>query len=136
MLFISESNWTPMADDNWTSSDDRSCAVLLTARASFVAESKGSGRGFAWIQCGGVRINNCYNSRNDTTDKYMSFLGDLEHSVKSTPHGLNVVIGGVFNAWSTQWGSASNDLRGERLADLAASLDLNPSNLGNKHTYR
>jgi hypothetical protein len=27
-----------------------------------------------------------------TTDYYISFLGDLEHSVRSTTHGVNVVI--------------------------------------------
>jgi hypothetical protein len=43
VLLIFDPNWIPTADNNWTSSADRSCAVLLTARASFVAESDGSG---------------------------------------------------------------------------------------------
>jgi len=46
------------------------------------------------------------------------------------------LIGGDFNAWSQEWGSARNDKRGVQFSDLAASLNLYSENIGSEATYR
>jgi len=46
------------------------------------------------------------------------------------------LIGGDFNAWSQEWGSARNDQRGVQLSNLAASLNLYSENIGSEATYR
>lgn len=136
VLLVSEQNWTPVGDDKWAASLDHSCAVVLTPTADLAVEAKGAGRGFAWIRCRGIHIYSCYNSRNDTEENFAAFLSDLEHSLRSVDHGSNIIMGGDFNAWSIEWGSPVNDDRGDRLANLAASLDLLPANTGGMPTYR
>jgi len=136
VLLLSEQSWTPVADERWTPSTDGSCAVVLTSTADLVVESRGAGRGFAWIRGRGIQVYSCYNSRNDTEENFDTFLGDLEHSLRSIDHGINILMGGDFNAWSYEWGSSENDARGERIANLAASLDLLPANTGRITTYR
>lgn len=136
VLLISEPNWTPARDDRWAVSDDRTSAVALTAMAGFAPESSGAGRGFAWIQARGNRVYSCYSSRNDTDAAFSNFLSDIEESVRSADPQVSIVVGGDFNAWSQEWGSARNDDRGDRLADLAASLNLLVANEGTTPTYR
>jgi len=87
------------------------------------------------MQSRGIRIYSCYISRNDTDANFNKFLGDVEQSVRSADPHCSVIIGGDFNAWSQEWGSARNDARGDQLADLAASLDLMVGNVGTKPTY-
>jgi len=134
VLLVSEYNWRPHSD-RWVVSDDLSCAVALTASADFTPGSTGSGRGYAWIQTQGLRIYSCYTSRNDSEQNFRAFLLDIQDSVRSADPLLTVVVGGDFNAWSQEWGSARNDDRGDRLADLAASLDLLVANVGTTPTY-
>lgn len=136
VLLISEQNWSPAQDDRWANSTDGTCAVALTASADFVAESSGSGRGFAWIQGRGCRIYSCYNSRNDTQENFATFLDDLQQSVGECDAQINVLIGGDFNAWSQEWGSLRNDRRGDQLADLTASMNFVTENSGSVATYR
>jgi len=80
------------------------CAVVMTSTADLWAERKGAGWGFAWIECQGLRIYSCYNSRSDSSDLSEEFLRDLEHSIRSVDQSTLVVLGGDFNAWSTEWG--------------------------------
>ncbi|KAL4107313.1 hypothetical protein QTP88_017680 [Uroleucon formosanum] len=136
ILIVSEQNWNPTHDDRWVASTDGTCEVALTATADFVPDLIGAGRGFAWIQSRGIRIYSCYISRNDTDANFANFLGDVEQSVRSVDLHCSVIIGGDFNAWSQEWGSARNEARGDQLADLAAILDLLVGNVGTKPTYR
>lgn len=136
LLIISEQNWNPVNDDTWVCSDDRSCAVSLTTNSNIAIEASGSGRGFAWIQSRGVRVYSCYTSRNDSEDNFNTFLSDVETSVRSVEPHIQLIVGGDFNAWSQEWGSARNDARGDQLADLAASLNLLVGNVGTTATYR
>ncbi|KAL4083152.1 hypothetical protein QTP88_028510 [Uroleucon formosanum] len=128
ILIVSEQNWNPTHDDRWVASTDGTCAVALTATADFVPDLIGAGRAFAWIQSRGIRIYSCYISRNDTDANFANFLGDVEQSVRSVDLHCSVIIGGDFNAWSQEWGSARNDARGDQLADLTCwSATLVPS---------
>ena len=136
VLLFSEQNWSPARDDRWVVSTDGTCAVVLTPMADFVAETSGSGRGFAWMQTRGVRIYSCYISRNDSDANFSTFLGDVEQSARSADPSCTLILGGDFNAWSQEWGSTRNDPRGDQLADLAASLDLLVANSGTTPTYR
>jgi len=134
-LLLSEQNWSPARDDRWTVSTDGTCAVVLPPPTEFVADTSGSGRGFAWIQTRNVRTYSCYSSKNDSSENYTAFLGDLEQSIRSADPNCTLVIGGDFNAWSHSWGSTRNDQRGDQLSDLAASLDLLVGNNGYVPTY-
>jgi len=136
VLAVSEPNWHPANDDSWVRSDDGTCAVALTAAADFVVETRGAGRGFAWIQGRGLRLYSCYNSRNDTAANYAAFLDDVHRSASDCDRQTHLVVCGDFNAWSREWGSVRADRRGEQLADLAASLGMNVENTGDTPTYR
>ena len=54
---------------------------------------------------------------------------------KETP-GSKGIAGGDFNAWSTEWGSRSNNLRGQVLLETFAVLGLGVANRGNALTFR
>lgn len=133
---ISEQNWSPDSNCRWVTSTDRKCAVVLTPTSDLTIESSGAGRGFAWLQSRGVRIYSCYNSRSDGEEEYLRFLAEIEHSIRAADQLAQIVIGGDFNAWSLEWGSASNDHRGEQLTALMASLDFLTGNTGSTPTYR
>jgi len=81
-------------------------------------------------------VYSCFNSRNDTAENFAAFLDDVHRSANDCDRRTHLVICGDFNAWSQVWGSARNDLRGEQLADLAASLGLSVENTGDTATYR
>ncbi|CAI6360909.1 unnamed protein product [Macrosiphum euphorbiae] len=75
VLLFSEQNWSPARDDRWVVSTNGTCAIVLTPVADFVAETSGSGRGFAWMQTRGVRFYSCYILRNDSDEHFLTFLG-------------------------------------------------------------
>lgn len=77
----------------------------------------------------------CYNSSSDSEEQFQRFIADIEHSIRSTDRQTQMVIGGDFNAWSAEWGSATNDHRGEQLSTLMASLDFLTGNTGSSPTY-
>lgn len=81
-------------------------------------------------------MHSCYTFRNDSDATFSAFLSDIEEFVRATDPQLSIVVGGDFNAWPQEWGSARNDSRGDRLTDLAASLDLLVANVGTTPTYR
>lgn len=136
VLVVSEPNWIPLDRSRWILSGDGLCAVALTAPSSLVIRKYGSGLNFSWLQFDKARVHSVYFSRNCNPEEFLSFLRDLERSIRGTDEHLDIIVGGDFNAWSFEWGSDPNDHRGRLLADLATSLDITVCNAGSAPTYR
>ncbi|VVC46487.1 Endonuclease/exonuclease/phosphatase,Reverse transcriptase domain, partial [Cinara cedri] len=136
VLLTSEMPRSSPDDERKVSSNDRDCAVLLTASAALHAVAKGSGPGFAWMRLGDVTFYSCYLSPNCSIAEFGERLGRLEASLRNVTHDTDIVVGGDFNAKSGDWGSALEDARGRMLVEWAADLRLVVSNVGDSPTFR
>ncbi|VVC46213.1 Endonuclease/exonuclease/phosphatase [Cinara cedri] len=104
--------------------------MVLSPTAELAIEDYGAVRGFVWILTRELRIYICYNSRNDSDVNYAAFLTDIETSVRSANPHTQLIIGGDLNAWSQEWGLASNGYKRDQLAYWASSLDFLIGNSG------
>lgn len=111
------------------------CGIILTRAVNFVADQIGSGQGFTWVQISGIRVYSCYYSPNRPLTEFTAQLAELVDSVSAIPAQVGVIIGGDFNSKSYEWGSSEEDERSRLLSEVAASIDLNPTNVGNNPTY-
>ena len=89
--------------------------------------------GYRWITAQSIRLYSCYWSPNSTFKEYQDFLTSLEASIRSET--TEVLIAGDFNAKHSDWGSPTNDKRGEALVDLINSIGLVTCNKGKKSTF-
>lgn len=96
-----------------------------------------NGDGFVSATVGGVsRVYSCYASPAISLDEFEQFLSRLEASVrKYRGDGVDLVIGGDFNARSASWGDHLTNARGDALADFASSLGMVVMNAGSEPTF-
>lgn len=96
-----------------------------------------TGDGFVSATVGGaVRVHSCYASPAQSSDEFERFLSRLEASVrKYLGTGVDLVIGGDFNARSASWGDHLTNARGDALAEFADSLGLVVMNSGREPTF-
>ncbi|KAE9525643.1 hypothetical protein AGLY_014170, partial [Aphis glycines] len=120
--------------DRWCYSLDRKASLGISPGSGFIHDEKGSGQEFAWMMFGDLSVFSCYWRPGLTLQEYAYFLGDLEDAIRARGDS-KLVIGGDFNAWNVEWGSRTNNPRGDLLADFAASLGLSLCNTGNTPTF-
>lgn len=96
-----------------------------------------TGEGFVAATVGGAtRVHSCYASPALSPDEFEGFLSRLEASVrKHRGTGVDLVIGGDFNARSASWGDRLTNARGDALAGFADSLGLVVMNSGREPTF-
>lgn len=129
IMIICEQNKTL---PHWYADTDGKAAIAMH-QAITPEEIGHPGRGYMWVRIRGIRIYSCYVSPNISIDDYRDYLERLEASIRATSG--EVILAGDFNAKHAEWGSVVNDLRGNELATLAASLNLNICNVGNTPTF-
>lgn len=72
-----------------------------------------------------IRIYSCYVSPNISITEYIEYLEKLEvRRIGIRSENGEVILAGDFNAKNVEWGSATNDQRGDELSALIATLDL------------
>lgn len=120
--------------DRWCYSLDRKASLGISPGSGLIHDENGSGQGFAWMRFGDLSVFSCYWRPGSTLQEYAYFLGDLEDAIRARGDS-KLVIGGDFNAWNVEWGSRTNNPRGDLLADFAASLGLSLCNTGNAPTF-
>jgi len=83
-----------------------------------------SDAGFVWIQRGSLRIYSCYWSPRPDPNlmQYRAFLVNLEQSIRT--HIGESLVCGDFNAHHLDWGSRSNNNRGDALMDFIQAFGL------------
>jgi len=65
---------------------------------------------------------------------YQDFLSWLERSIRLATEGI--LLAGDFNAKHSDWGSKTNDPKGEALSDMIHALGLIVCNKGNDPTFK
>jgi len=129
-IFISEPHHAETS--NWHNNSTNKAAIVDANQAS-VDRIGTKEQGFCWIESGGVRLYSCYFSPNSTHHEYMYSITRLELSIRAT--NTQVLITGDFNAHHTDWGSKSNNKRGEIVSDFVNALGLTICNSGNTPTF-
>ena len=89
--------------------------------------------GFTWVEIAGMRLYSCYFPPSDDIDEFTRSLDAFVASARTSR--LPVMIGGDFNAWATEWGSAKTNHRGCMLLEAIAMLELEIANSGKTPTY-
>lgn len=119
----------------WCFSEDRMAAVASTTRTAMTHDGQGHGGGFAWMSFQNLTIFSCYCRPGTTINEYALFLSELEAAIRG--RGVcELIVAGDFNAWSVEWGSRTNNPRGQLLSDMVNSLGLTVANVGSTPTFR
>ncbi|CAI6356613.1 unnamed protein product [Macrosiphum euphorbiae] len=113
---------------------DQKASVGTTSGTGFVLDDSSSGNGYVWIKLNDLIVFSCYWSPNTTLAEYEIFLGDLDQAIRARGD-TRLIFAGDFNAWNVEWSSRADNPRGELLSDLAVSLDLILSNVGDTPTF-
>lgn len=131
-ILVSEQYRNGTEDQGWYGDSSGKAEVVVTKQTTLEIAGPVE-EGFRWIQAHGIRIYSVYCSPNVTMVTYDDFLGRLEVSVRIAE--VHVIIAGDFNAKRPEWGSPTSDSRGDALADLMSSLNLQACNTGNRPTF-
>jgi len=96
-----------------------------------------TGEGYVTASVGGATlVFSCYASPAISAAEFQQFLGRLETSVRRhRGAGVDLIVGGDFNARSASWGDRLTESRGENLAAFAESLGLITLNSGREPTF-
>ncbi|XP_060881175.1 uncharacterized protein LOC132952769 [Metopolophium dirhodum] len=134
VALVSEPQGGGRADWHYDSSGRAAVAVF---RSGLTLGDVQTGDGFVAATVGGaVRAFSCYASPALSAAEFQQFLGRLEASVRSHHGvGLDLIVGGDFNARSASWGDRLTEARGDDLAAFAGSLGLIVLNRGRELTF-
>jgi len=109
----------------WIANTDDKCAVYISSGSVAEFSEKGFGIGFAWARIGVTLFYSYYYTPNCTIQAFDQFLSGLEASIRShAVAGVDFVVAGDFNSYSTEWGSATDDARRSLLFGFAVSLEF------------
>lgn len=89
-----------------------------------------------WIDLGAAVIYSCYISPNCESDRFNSFVDELEGSLATWSPGRLLVITGDFNSAAEEWGSEKTNERGAKLLELANRRGLLIANDGREPTFQ
>ncbi|KAH8284438.1 hypothetical protein KR054_008603, partial [Drosophila jambulina] len=88
--------------------------------------------GFVRAEVSGYYINSCYLAPSLPLEVFSRTLDILCNDMRGTP---KVIVGGDFNAWALEWGSATTNARGRAVLDAFTSTDVVLLNDGMRHTF-
>jgi hypothetical protein len=131
VLIVSEPNKKLIGKGEWYVDTNRDAASKVVNRSRKVENS--GGKGYVWVEIGGVRIVSGYVSPNTGIEEFKKYLGSLENCIRHS--WLEVLVAGDLNAKSPIWRSGAGDNRGAALADLLAANDMLVQNAGEEATF-
>ena len=95
---------------------------------------QGTGQNHALATVANTNFVSVYLSPNLSAGDFDTKLAELEDTLRDIPGAL--VIGGDFNARSTEWGMLSTNSRGRAVLNMAARLGQQVAKQGSVFTYR
>ena len=133
ILLISEPNKAMARQQGWVTDVNEGASLWVRGRGVNV-RTQGSGRHYAWAELGNMTVFSCYASPAMEMADFESMLDEMERKIRAGDG--RCLVGGDFNAKSSEWGSASTDQRGRVLSEWAARNRLIPLNEGGANTFR
>lgn len=88
--------------------------------------------GFTWVKVEGIYICSVYAPPSASMDEFEQLLYAIVDTFREQ-HA--VIIAGDFNAWATDWGSRTNNRRGDMLLESFSALDIAILNNGTSPTF-
>lgn len=120
----------------WHWSTDNNAAVVTLNRRLCARKVK-TGVGFVTTLVeGSIAITSCYFSPNRPIAVFRRYWSVVVNNYLDLSRKVDgQTIAGDMNAWSSMWGSARQDARGETITDGMTDLDLDIANVGNRPTF-
>lgn len=131
VVLISDPYKTPKSN-NWIHDKDKLASIWICGRHAFQSSCT-SKTGFVRAKINGVNFYSCYAPPRFNSDDFQVLLDEI--TIDALGKG-STIIGGDFNAWSTEWGSRLTNLRGQAILESFAVLGLGVANRGNALTFR
>ncbi|XP_044573737.1 uncharacterized protein LOC123257834 [Drosophila ananassae] len=95
-------------------------------------ENTFAGEGFVQAKVNGIWLISCYLPPRLTLQQFGRTLDEVAEAARPI---TDVIVGGDFNAWAEEWGSALTNARGRSLLETFATLDVALLNTGSRHTF-
>ncbi|XP_044574127.1 uncharacterized protein LOC123258324 [Drosophila ananassae] len=95
-------------------------------------ENTFAGEGFVQAKVNGIWLISCYLPPRLTLQQFGRTLDEVAEAARPI---TDVIVGGDFNAWAEEWGSALTNARGRTLLETFATLDVALLNTGSRHTF-
>ncbi|KAH8324763.1 hypothetical protein KR067_008065, partial [Drosophila pandora] len=95
-------------------------------------ENTFAGEGFVQAKVNGIWLISCYLPPRLTLQQLGRTLDEVAEAARPI---TDVIVGGDFNAWAEEWGSALTNARGRTLLETFATLDVALLNTGSRHTF-
>ena len=120
-------------DPNWIGDSTNKVAIWVCGNLNIRNKMNTPSSLFTWVEVDGMRIYSCYLPPSLTIDEFQRSLDSIVASARTSK--LPIVIGGDFNAWATEWGSARTNYRGRLLLEAFGTLEVEIANTGTKPTF-
>ena len=117
----------------WYSDRLGTAAIWIPDGRKVHVERHGRAEGFVWIGTGEVTYVSIYLTPNETKRAFLRKMDALEDKLRDMDG--RIITAGDFNAKAVEWGMSQTDMRGRRVLEMAARLDLTILNTGNEHTF-
>ena len=123
VLIVSEPYRCGTEEEGWFPDSSSRAAVFIANPTMRVREiGRRDNNGFRWVALDEITIYSCYWSPNTDYTLFVVFLDRLEGSMRNAQG--TVIVAGDLNAKSPVWGDHREDLKGQALADMMASMDM------------
>ena len=132
IVIISE-EYRDLDEPNWVRDANDKAAIWICENLHISNKMDPPLPGFTWVEVAGMRLYSCYFPPSDEIDDFARPLDTVVASASTSR--LPIMIGGDFNAWATEWGSAKTNERGCMLLEAFATLELEIANKGKTPTY-
>ena len=110
VVLISDPYKTPKSN-NWIHDKDKLASIWISGRYAFQSSCNNK-KGFVRAKINGVNFYSCYAPPRFSSEEFQSLLDEITNDALGKG---SIIVGGDLNAWSTEWGSRSNNLRGQKL---------------------
>ncbi|XP_074099932.1 uncharacterized protein LOC141528009 [Cotesia typhae] len=118
----------------WIADKSRTATVWIANTKNITADNSGNGSGFVWIKTPTTYFISVYLSPNEGIWMFRQKMADIKNAIGK--FNEEVIVAGVFNVKSAEWGADFSDTRSNEVADFTARLDLIVLNTGYTTTVR
>lgn len=133
LLILSE-QYRDLDPRYWYRDELGTAAIWIRDPVKTVVNAHGRGKGFVWVQSGGVTYVSCYLTPNEFIQPFREKVDALEDEIQRLAG--NIIVAGDFNAKSAEWGMPNANSRGNYITDMAARIGLIVLNIGSTTTFR